>query len=498
MKISERIGVVRDLFESLIVPAPKRHKAKIALVGIGFAEHFDWESVKVNYASAQETLLNVLPKDNFELLVSPEPLQFKGEILEWLEQMKHQDVDGIIIYQASYIQGDLAATTARWFVQNQVPVLSWSHDEVTGGRLSNNRLCGQNFFLNILSSNNVKYSWLFESPSSPTLGEHLLTFAKAAYAKAAINQKTILMAGGFRVPGFYDCELNEMAILRRMGLSVDRVDMETLWRHGAKFAAEDIAKICKALQENPRCAYCNVPEDQMQGSIRLALSIADYARANGYLGVALKNWPELFDNYTIAGDGAGALIQDLGIPVADESDMGALITMVLADQLTLGEGVPALFDLSLINPETNKIGLWHCGGASTRLIREGRNYELRKHSILENYDLETSLGMMMEFLHELGDVTVAKALYPNADKMFSWEGVIEESEMAYRGSYAQVQPQTAEAKDILYTMLNNGMDHHWIAIRGHVMEEIHELNHFLGVENCEMEQCKGYLHGRSK
>lgn len=60
-----------------------------------------------------------------------------------------------------------------------------------------------------------------------------------------------------------------------------------------------------------------------------SLEIADYTRSRDYIGVALKNWPELFDNYQIAGDGAGALVQDLGIPVADESDIGALITMVI-------------------------------------------------------------------------------------------------------------------------------------------------------------------------
>lgn len=498
MKLNQREGVVANLFEKLIAPAPKRHVAKIGLIGIGFAEHFDWESVKIFYKSAQETLAGVLPEENFEIIVSPEPLQFKEEMLEWLQSVKRDGIDGIIIYQASYIQGDLAATAAMWFAQNGVPVLSWSHDEVTGGRLSNNRLCGQNFFLNILNSNGVKYSWLFESPNSPTLAEHLLVFAKAAYAKSALNQKSILMAGGFRVPGFYDCELNEVAIMRRMGLRVDRVDMETIWRYGAKFMESDIAEIMKALVANERCNLCNVPEDQMLKSIRLALSLADYARVNGYLGIALKNWPELFDNYGIAGDGAGALIQDMGIPVADESDMGALLTMVIADQLTLGEGVPALFDMSLMAAERNTIGLWHCGGASTKLIREGRKYELRKHSILENYSLESSMGMLIEFLHETGPITVAKCMYPDAARMYSWEGDIVESEMAYRGSYAEVTPTSDEAKDILHTILNNGMDHHWIAVRGHIQNEIKELNHFLGIKSIETEICKGYLHGHSK
>ena len=152
----------------------------------------------------------------------------------------------------------MAAATGRWFQQSGIPVLSWSHDEATGGRLSNNRLCGQNFLLNVLNSSNVKYSWIFESPESPTLAAHILPFAKAVYAKASINQRTIGMIGGFRVPGFYDCDLNEMSLLKRFGLLVDRVDFQTIFKHGEKFKIEDIHTIKKALLNHPDCKFNNV------------------------------------------------------------------------------------------------------------------------------------------------------------------------------------------------------------------------------------------------
>lgn len=498
MEIFERKGVVKDLFEKLVSPAPKPYKAKIGLVGIGFEEHFDWASIKVNYKIAQDTLKGVMPEDKFELIVSPEPLQSKEEILSWLVEMKHADIDGIIIYQASYIAGDLAAVCGRWFMENPIPLLSWSHDEAVGGRLSNNRLCGQNFFLNIMHSSHVKYSWLFESPESPSLAEHLMVFAKACYGKASLNQSAVLMVGGFRVPGFYDCEMNEMAILRHLGLRIDRIDMETMWRYSQKFKDVDIANIKKALLTHKRCKFCNVPDDQIMNSLRLSLGMTDYARCNGYLGIGLKNWPELFDNYGFAGDGAGSLVQDMGIPVADESDMGALLTMVIFNQLTLGESVPSLFDMSLVNDKEDYLGFWHCGGASSRLLREGRKYEVRKHSILENKSTEDSVGFMMEFLHETGPVTIAKGQYPNLDNMFSWEGEVVESEMAFRGSYAQIKPNDIKADEVVSTILNNGLDHHWIVARGHVMNELHELNHFLGIKNIEVDKGNKYFHGLSK
>ncbi|WP_282134405.1 L-fucose/L-arabinose isomerase family protein [Seonamhaeicola maritimus] len=495
--ISVKNGIVSHLFEKVITPSKPAYVAKIALVGIGLEEHFDWQSILENYEKAKIGLTKALPQDKFELITSKEPLQTKEEIHHWLQNMHVKNIDGLIIYQASFIAGDLAATIARWMNQNVIPVLSWSHDEVTGGRLSNNRLCGQNFLLNILNSCGVKYSWLFESPDDDEFNSNILKFAKSVYVKASINQKAVGMIGGFRVPGFYDCELNELSLLNRFGIKVDRIDFQTIWQHGEKFTEEIIFEIKSELLNHPLCKFNNVSDEQVEKSIRLSLAVADYARINDYLGIGLKNWPELFDHYGIAGDGAGALIQDLGIPVADESDMGALLTMVIMNQLSFGESIPTLVDLSLINKKDNQIGFWHCGGAPTKLIDESTGYEVRNHSILENYSEESSVGMLLEFLHKQGEVTIAKYQYPDAGRVLVWEGDIRPSEMAFRGSYAEVEPKRNSGGDILATVLNNGLDHHWIIGRGYLQKDLNELNHWLGIENIEIEKSKDHLYGHS-
>ncbi len=496
-ELSVKEGIVSHLFESAITPKKPNYIAKIALVGIGLEEHFDWTSILKNYGNAKKALKEALPKQRFELIASKEPIQSKEEIYIWLKQMQAQGIDGLIIYQASFIAGDLAATLARWLNQNKIPVLSWSHDEETGGRLSNNRLCGQNFLLNIFNSCGVKYSWLFESPDDEEFNGNILKFAKSVYVKASINQKSVGMMGGFRVPGFYDCELNELSLLNRFGIKIDRIDFDTIWQHGKKFTDAIIQKIKSELLGHPLCKFNNVSDEQIDKSIRLSLAIADYARLHDYLGVGLKNWPELFDTYGIAGDGAGALIQDVGIPVADESDMGALLTMVLMNQISFEEAIPTLVDLSLVNKNDNRVGFWHCGGAPTKLINEETGFEVRNHSILENYDVESSMGMLLEFLHKKGNVTIAKYQYPDASKVLTWEGDIRSSEMAFRGSYAEVEPRKNSAGDILSTVLNNGLDHHWIIGRGYLQKDLNELNHWLGIKNINIETSKDHLYGHS-
>ncbi len=489
-----RKGIVADEMEQLICKASAKKDVKTGLIGIGFELHFDWEKAKKSYSEAIEQTKSVFGA-NHKILALKEPVQTKKELLEVLNNFDAEGMSGLIIYQASYIAGDLALALGNWLREKKIPLLSWSHDEVTGGSLTANRLCGQNFLLNILNSLEVKYSWVFDRPKSKKLDTILDRFIRVVSAKKRMQHASILMIGGMRVPGFYDCELNEMSIAKHFGLGVDRVDIETVWKHGEKFKKEDVNAIVQKLINNKQCKFQAVSERELFLSVRFSLAIADYAREGDFIGVALKNWPELFDNYQIAGDGAGALVQDLGIPVADESDMGALITMVTINEISNGNSLPTLTDLSILNTEENKLGMWHCGGSPTKLLRKNTSFEIRNHSILDNYDKEQSYGMLLEFLLEKGDITIAKYQYPHASSMLSFEGEIIDSPMRFRGAYGEVSPKNIKASAIVGTILSKGLDHHWIIGRGHIQEDLKEFNHWANIKNLDFVQSG--ISGRS-
>ncbi|MDG3086224.1 hypothetical protein P7F88_08945 [Vibrio hannami] len=495
---TQRVGLIEKEMRELVAPKAARQDVPVGFIGIGFELHFDWAKAKLSYKQAIADVSSVFSEYN-SILAEEEPIQTKEEILELLETYYAKGMKALVVYQASYIQGDLALALAKWLSDHDVPMLSWSHTETIGGSLTANRLCGQNFLLNNLSSMEVKYSWIFEEPGAPSLTESLGRFIRSVSAKARLKHAKILMVGGMRVPGFYDCELNEMSISKHFGLGVDRVDMHTIWTHGEeKYPESTLAPLVDRLLSSPAIAENFVKQDELLKSVRLALAIADYTNENGYIGVALKNWPELFDNYGISGDGAGSLVQDLGIPVADESDMGALLTMVAFNEITMSEGLPTLMDFSFVNHQENKVGMWHCGGTSTKLMREGKQLEIRNHSILDNYDPETSYGMLFEFLQELGPITVAKYQYPHASTIFAFEGDIIDSPMRYRGCYGEVAPKGICSKSIASSIMNHGMDHHWIVARGHLIEDLREFNYWIGVEELAATEAKTTGRGLPK
>ncbi|WP_026959683.1 L-fucose/L-arabinose isomerase family protein [Aliagarivorans taiwanensis] len=492
---TQRQGVVEQAMSELVSPRTARKDVPVGFIGIGFELHFDWAKAKQSYTQAVGDVKGVFSEYN-SMLAEEEPIQTKDDMLKLLNAYRAQGMQALVVYQASYISGDMALALATWLAEHDVPVLSWSHTETTGGSLTANRLCGQNFLLNILSSMDVRYSWIFEEPGADSLGESLGRFIDAVSAKARLKHAKILMVGGMRVPGFYDCELNEMSIAKHFGLAVDRIDMQTIWKHGEEnFAEAQVNAVVDKLLSSPSVAGNGVSDNELFLSVRLALAIADYANSNEYVGVALKNWPELFDNYGIAGDGAGALVQDLGIPVADESDMGALLTMVAFNELTMSKGLPTLMDFSFVDHANNKVGMWHCGGTSTKLMREGTQFEIRNHSILDNYDPEDSYGMLFEFLQELGPVTIAKYQYPHASTIFAFEGELVDSPMRYRGCYGEVAPKALCSKQIAGSVMNYGMDHHWVMARGELLELLREFNFWVGIE--ELAPTEAKTSGRS-
>lgn len=165
------------------------------------------------------------------------------------------------------------------------------------------------------------------------------------------------------------------------------------------------------------------------------------------------------------------------------------------DEISNGNSLPTLTDLSILNVQENKLGMWHCGGSPTKLIRKDTGFEVRNHSILDNYDEEQSYGMLLEFLLEKGEITIAKYQYPHASSMLSFEGEIIESPMRFRGAYGVVIPKEVKASSVVGTILSNGLDHHWIIGRGQIQEDLKEFNHWANIKNLEFVAPK--ITGRS-
>ncbi|MBC2593469.1 fucose isomerase [Ruficoccus amylovorans] len=477
-------GVACQVINDLVPARPKAAPTKIGMVGVGLKMHFVWAEASRLYRAACEQVRALLPADQFELCASEEAYESPEELLKTLDKLKAEGIEGVILFHGSYTAGEIGSQMGRWLRDHRMPLFSWAYPEVKGGRLTANSLCCQNFVLNAFKRLGVRYTWMFKSLEAPGKEELIGRFARSVRAYQRFRNGKGLIVGTGRVPGFYDAECDELSVMDRFGFRFDRIGLEYAFDEGDKFSDADVERVRKALTEAPQCGYDNVPAEQAYKTIRLALGTLRIAGEGGHIGCALKCWPELFDLYKCAADGALSMINDYGLPAADESDMNGLISMCAMHLVREGESIPTLMDISLLDPQRNVLGFWHCGGSATRLLRQGTKYECRRHSILENADEETAWGLLVESLLELGPVTATRYLSPDSSRAFTFEGNVVDSPMAFRGAYADVEPSGPHtAEQLMGTILDNGFDHHWVMGRGHFAKDLSMLNHWLDVKD---------------
>ncbi|USD61346.1 hypothetical protein J4N45_05105 [Vibrio sp. SCSIO 43140] len=481
-------GVASEFIASLIPSAPENKKTRIAFFSVAIEIHFDWALARDTNQSIANQVKELLPQEQFELICAPEPFQDHLELKKFLDDAAHQGVDGIVLCHAAYTTGEIASQLGTWLSKHKTPIFSFGMPEPMGNgqNLSANRLCSQNFVLGILNHLDVRYQWLFCPPSDEKFATEICRFARVSRAISNIKGRKAVIAGAGRVPGFYDCEVSEIDVLKKLELGFDRVNLVDITSRMANFNQSDIDEVKRLILNDPDCKLNNVPNDQVEDTIRLSLALMVFARENDYIGVSFKNWPELFDHFNIAGDGAMALMNDQGILVSDEADTGALISMILMDQVRESESIPMLSDISYLSQDGTKLGAWHNGSAATRLRKIGSGFECRKHGILENFDSETAWGMLFEFLVEPGPVTVAKYQSPDITKVFAFEGDLVESDMKFRGTYGEIDTHGHSAAQIVGTILDRGLDHHWIVGRGHFLKDLQLLNYWLGISEIEV------------
>jgi L-fucose isomerase-like protein len=478
-----KLGVASEIIQELVTPRPAAPVTKIGMVGVGLKMHFVWAEASRLYREACEKVRGGLDPERFELLAPEEAFESPDALLAALDQLKAQGVSAVILFHGSYTAGEIGSEMGRWLRDHNLPVHSWAYPEVKGGRLTANSLCCQNFVLNAFKRLGVRYSWMFRDPEAPEVAGEIGVFARSVRALSRLRHGRGLVVGTGRVPGFYDAECDELAVMDRFGFRFDRLGLEYAFDRAKKFSDAQVAKVRAAVTESKLCAFNNVPAEQADLTLRLALGTLELAAEGGHIACSLKCWPELFDLYKCSADGALSLLNDQGLPAADESDMNGLLSMCATHLLHDGATLPTLMDISLLDPARNVLGFWHCGGSATRLLREGTKYEARRHSILENADEETAWGLLIEQLLELGPVTVTRYQSPDSARALVFEGNVVDSPMAFRGTYADVEPCAPHtAEQIMGTILDRGLDHHWIMARGHFAQDLKRLNHWLGVE----------------
>jgi L-fucose isomerase-like protein len=476
-------GITTKVLEELVGPLPTPKKSRVVVIACGVKIHFPWELACARYREVIEVVKETAGEDAFEVLHLPEPYENPDELLAALNRLASQGLAGIVFFHAAYTAGEIGSHLGRWLLDHRTPILSWSFpDEKSGGRLGANSLCCQNFLLGMWRRMGVASAWCHGEPESQDVREPLRLFLRSVRARDRFLHARVLHVGGSRVPAFYDGETDELAVMRRFGLRFDRVDLEAVYQKSRDISQSDLERLSSTLVDDPRCAGVNLPPEQILQTLRFGVAIARLGVEHGYLGCTVKSWPDLFDCYGCAIDGAVSMLNDYGFCTAEEGEMNGLLSSLALHLLSEGTAVPTMMDLSALDAGSNRIGIWHCGACPTRMLKPGENFSMTRHSILENGDPETAVGLMVEFLLATGPATVVRYGSPDAASCFGFQGELVDSTMPFRGAWCEMEPaRPGSAGQIMGTILDLGLDHHWSLGYGLWMDDLRWLNHWLGI-----------------
>lgn len=474
-------GILTDTLARIVPPLAAPRPVRIAVLGCCVKIHFPFADACRRYDSVVRQAREWLDPRLFEIVSAPEPFEDPDALLRAADDLlAGGGLAGVIFFHASYTAGEIGSHFGRWLGEHHIPVLSWSFPDPSAERLSANSLCCQNFLLNMWRRLGVRYVWTHAGLDGEAR-DVVTRFARSTRARHRMKNARILHGGGTRVPAFYDGETDELAVMQRFGLRFDRVDIETVYQRAKKVPQSALTLLKDTLTGDKRCAKVDLPDEQILQTLRFGVALCELAAEQDYLGCTFKSWPDLFDCYGCAIDGAVSMLNDFGLCTAEEGEMNGVISSLALHLLSEGAAVPVLMDLSALNPATNRIGIWHCGACATRVLKPGTTYSLTRHSILENGDPATAVGMMIEFLMALGPATVVRYQSPDAARMFAFEGELVDSPAPFRGSWCEMAPKDP-ATQVMGTILSRGLDHHWSLGYGHWSRDLAMLNHWLAVD----------------
>ena len=477
------------------LPAPR---TRLLVVACGLKIHYPWALACQRYVAAIGEVRAAASSLPVDVVAFPEPFEDPAALISVLDAELSRGIAGIVFFHAAYTAGEIGSHLGRWLLDHPVPVLSWSHPDPLAERNTANSLCCQSFILGMWMRLGVRYAWM-HAPIGAVAQAPLCTFVRSSRVQARLRHARILHVGGSRVPAFYDGEANELALMRRFGVRFDRIDIEAVYQSAKRrFSDAQIARLREALKTSPSCRRVDLPDVQIDQTYRFGLEMLALAHEQGYAAATFKSWPELFDCYGCAIDGAVSLCNDLGFTVAEEGEMLGALTSLALNLVSEGAAVATLQDLSSIDAGRNTIGIWHCGAAPLRWLRSGKMFEARKHSILENGDSAAAVGLMVEFLLAIGPVTVARYQSPDAARCITFEGEFIDSPMPFRGTWGEMRASRgADASSIVGAILSSGLDHHWSLGYGQWAAELRQLNHWLGVNDLQGLSTRTALHGVS-
>ncbi len=376
--------------------------------------------------------------------------------------------DLLLVLQSTFADSTMAAELAA---QIEAPLLLWAvPEEHTGGRLRLNSLCGINLAGHALTRSGQRYDTLFAAPNDPGALEKIGALALAGRVKRRLQQARLGRVGE-NPAGFETCLFDAAELRRVFGLEVVQIELPQFF---AQVKAADAAEVEAAVQQvgGTLGNLAEMDQPATRGTLSTYVTLRGIAQTENIDGFAVRCWPEFFTELGCAACGAMSLLSNDQTPCSCEADVNGTITQLMLQWLS---GEPAFgSDLVSVDAERDGLVLWHCGLAPLSMADPDVAPQATIHS-------NRKLPLLLEFPLKPGRVTVARLSEASGSfRLVIGGGEILQAPPSFSGT-SGVLRFDRPARDVLDTILSEGLEHHMSITYGDYIPALTALARMLDI-----------------
>ena len=400
-----------------------------------------------------------------------------------LAELQVAGADFILLLHGGFTMGDVV----RELALSDLPLGVWATPEpVLTGDVQLNNFVSLNMSMSIargvrdLTRNPVQ--WYLGAPEDPSLLARLSQSVRALAARKALQGARIGVVGGL-APTFYNMEVSSDTLIRSLGVWVEHVDMHTLTNLMTAQSDDDVARELTAM--SAAATVDGVTDAQMALTARAVLGLRALAQQGGYDALAVSDWPALQEFPGLHPGAAFSWLEEIdGLPIASEGDVLGAVTQLVVKSLTGRPG--CLLDMTSPDMARDQILMWHGGGGPLYMAQnnanqnnadqnnaEGNATSWINHPMIGRGTAEGPVhGAIADYQFAHGPVTVVR-IARSGTAQFVVEGEVAEGPAAgftgcrgWVGSFT-TRRKPCSAADIVTTVMEQGLEHHFILVPGH-------------------------------
>ncbi|MCX7707868.1 MAG: fucose isomerase, partial [Anaerolineae bacterium] len=352
----------------------------------------------------------------------------------------------------------------------RAPLLLWAvPEERTGGRLRLNSFCGINLAGHSLRRAGFRFHYVYAAPGDPAALRKTLTLARAGRV-ARLLKETRIGRFGRNPDGFEPCTYDGDALATMLGVQVEQRELAEVFSSAQAAARAGVDPVLAELRTKV-AGLDALDQAALRKTLGSYLTLRRLAGENGYAGLAVRCWPEFFTELGCAACGAMSLLSDEGTPCSCEADVNGTITQLILQWLS---GGPAFgTDMVGFDIERDQAVLWHCGLAPLTMA----DPEFQPRGTIHS---NRKLPLLMEFPLKPGRVTIARLTQSGtgAYRLVVGGGEMLRAPLSFSGT-SGVLRFDRPARDVLDTVMTEGLDHHISLTYGDFVPELLALAELL-------------------